>query len=199
MHRQKNLFRREWIGARIRAGPLVVGLLAASLVWTGCSSSDERVVQVATQAAERQAKQNEQMARLQEEVAAGTRQLVGADAGARKEWVELARETQRTMGRLAQQHDELESERRSLAAARQRDPVIAIAIEQFGWIVVILAPIVVAAYLYISIRQRKEILHAEVLQQIISQHPALLLEQTTKTNNEGRDGESHRSDQDRSP
>ena len=199
MGRSKNAIRREWKGARIRAGPLIVGLLAANLVHTGCGSPDERVVNVATQAAERQARQNEQMARLQEEVAAGTRQLVAADAQTRKEWVELARDTQKSLAEVGEQRDALESERRSLAAARQREPLITKAIEQLGWIIVLLAPLVIAAYLYVSIRQRKEMLRAEVLQQLISQHPALLLEQPTQTDNERRDGESHRSDQDRSP
>ena len=48
----------------------------------GCSDS-ERIAEVATEAAEQQAKQNVEMAQLNREVAAGTKRLVVADAEAR--------------------------------------------------------------------------------------------------------------------
>ena len=67
--------------------PLILVLAATS----GC---DERVVEVAREAADRQAAQNQQMGDLQTEVARGTRSLVEADAAARQELVGVHRELQ---------------------------------------------------------------------------------------------------------
>ena len=65
----------------------MVRKLKMRILWTttlaamgGC---DDRVTQVAREAANRQAQQNTVMAELHQEVAAGTRELVAADAKAR--------------------------------------------------------------------------------------------------------------------
>jgi hypothetical protein len=71
----------------IKPKPRITLLLAAALLTVTSSGCDERVAQVAREAADRQAQQNQSMAELQGHVAAGTRKLVEADAQARQEIV----------------------------------------------------------------------------------------------------------------
>jgi uncharacterized protein YceK len=60
-------------------------LLMILLLLTGCGSTDERLLQQAEKHAAQQAETYRQMARLQQEVAEGSRLLVEADAKARQE------------------------------------------------------------------------------------------------------------------
>ena len=103
-------------------------------------------MQVTTQSAERQAAQSRAIMQLQEQVAEGTKQLVARDAEARREWIELRRELQVNLAEVGQQRDALESERRAIAAQRQRDPILAAAIESCGLIVACLVPLLAAVY-----------------------------------------------------
>ncbi|MEX0867427.1 MAG: hypothetical protein WD030_08710, partial [Pirellulales bacterium] len=88
-----------------------------------------------------------QMAELQREVAQGSRQLVEADAAARKEMVALQREVQAERTEVGQQRDALEGERREIAAQRQRDPIIAATITNLGLLLACLLPLLIALYL----------------------------------------------------
>jgi hypothetical protein len=93
-----------------------------ALVWTiGC---DERVVEVAREAADRQAAQNEQMGELQKEVAYGTRSLVEADAAARKEIVGVHRDLQAERRQLGTSWNDLESQRQQVARQRRIESVL---------------------------------------------------------------------------
>lgn len=87
-------------------------VLANLLLWPiGCS--DERVSQIAREAADRQAEQNEAMAELQGQVAEGTRKLVEADAQSRKETIGVHRELQSERSRLDQSWDKLHQQQRN--------------------------------------------------------------------------------------
>ena len=57
----------------------------------GCSSSDDRYVQLSQQSVARQAEQNRQMAQQSQQVAEATHELVQADARARAEMIEAQR------------------------------------------------------------------------------------------------------------
>ena len=65
---------------------LYVILLTLITLLNGCDS-DERVVRIATEAADRQAEQNHELVQLNREVAEGTRRLVEADAMGVFRWV----------------------------------------------------------------------------------------------------------------
>ena len=78
---------------------------------TGCT--DERVSQIAREAADRQAEQNKAMAELQGQVAEGTRQLVEADAQSRQEMIGVHRELQSERSRLDQSWDKLHQQQRN--------------------------------------------------------------------------------------
>lgn len=94
-----------------------------ALVWTtGC---DERVVEVAREAADRQAAQNEQMGELQKEMAHGTRSLVEADAAARKEIVGVHQDLQAERRQLGSSWNDLEVQRQQVARQRRIESVLA--------------------------------------------------------------------------
>jgi hypothetical protein len=96
-------------------------LLAVALVAvTGCSDG-ERVAKVATEAADRQAEQNVEMAQLNREVAAGTKSLVSADAEARKELTKMQHDLQAEQAKVSTQRDQLETERQEIASQRRAE------------------------------------------------------------------------------
>ena len=97
--------------------PAIVTSVLMILI-AGCDSN-QRVAQVATEAADRQARQNEQMVRVTDQVAEGSRKLVEADAIARKEIVVVHRDLQAERATLGNQWNNLEAERQQIAQDRQ--------------------------------------------------------------------------------
>ncbi len=112
----------------------------------GCDSADDRLVRLATEGANRQADQSQEMVQLQQQVAEGTKQLVANDSAARREWIEVKRTLQADLAEVGKQRDALEAERQALAAARHRDPVLAAAIETLGLVLACLTPLLAALY-----------------------------------------------------
>jgi len=110
--------------------PAVVGPI-------GCNNN-ERVARVAMQAADRQAEQNQEMARLDREVTEGTKRLVEADAEARKDVLAMQKDLQDQASEVGQQRDLLESERRQIAQHQLRESML-------GPIIANLAPLLVCA------------------------------------------------------
>lgn len=93
-----------------------------ALIWmSGC---DERVVEVAREAADRQAAQNQQMGELQKEVARGTRSLVEADASARREIVGVHRDLQAERQQLGSGWHDLEIQRQRIAKERRTESLL---------------------------------------------------------------------------
>ncbi len=130
-------------------------MAAALAALAGCESTDERLVSMATEGARRQSDQSREMVRLQQHVAEGTKQLAAADAHARQEWTALKHDVEKDLAEVGHQRDLLEEERRVLANQRNRDPIIAEAIETFGMMLMCLAPLA-AAYFAIKTLQRSE-------------------------------------------
>ena len=96
--------------------------LIVVLTWTlGC---DERVVEVAREAADRQAAQNQQMGELQKEVARGSRSLVEADAAARQAIVGVHRDLQAERRQLNTGLNDLEVQRQKLAGQRRTESLV---------------------------------------------------------------------------
>ena len=122
----------------------VLGLLTVALTMSSCDSRDERVVEMARESSQRQAEQNQQMARLSEQVAETSKRLVEEDAKARTEMVGVHRELQKERSEVGFQRDSLEADRRQLADARQREPIVAAAITTTGLLLACLAPLVIA-------------------------------------------------------
>src|SRR3954454_13340430 len=95
-----NPSRKTWI--------LSITLFAAT---HGC---DDKATQIAREAADRQAQQNTEMAQVNKEVAAGSHQLVEADAKARQEIVGVHRDLQAERSRLDSGWSELQADRRAI-------------------------------------------------------------------------------------
>lgn len=105
------------------------GLAATLAAVAGC---DDGVATVAREAADRQAAQNAEMARVTHEAAQATRLLVGADAHARRELVAAQRELAAQRLQVAEGFDRLESERRAAATLRSSRADLAHRTEQLA-------------------------------------------------------------------
>ncbi|MBI1313079.1 hypothetical protein GC176_17455 [bacterium] len=90
------------------------------------------------------------MAELQEQVTAGSRALVEADAKARGEIIGLQRDIQSERAAIGQQRDRLEAERKQLADERHTAPIVAEAITKSGLLLACLLPLLVCIRLLIS-------------------------------------------------
>jgi hypothetical protein len=99
-------------------------LVIATITVTGCSDSD-RVARVATEAADRQAQQNTEMAQLNREVAEGTKRLVEADAEARQGITTMQHDVQTERTKVSEQRDRLETERQEIASQRRTESMLA--------------------------------------------------------------------------
>jgi hypothetical protein len=122
-------------------GGIMINALRIAIVATammlanGCS--DDRVVHVATQAADRQAEQNDTMAKLQQDVAGGTQQLVAADADARHEIVAVHHDLQTERSGLDTGWSALEEERKQIAHERRTESVLLPTIQLLGGLVLV--------------------------------------------------------------
>jgi hypothetical protein len=109
-------------------------LFLVLLMLSGCESRD---VQLAREAANRQAQQNTEMTTLNKEVASGAHQLVAADAQARKEIINVHHELQAERSRLDTSHDALEKERQNIASERQTDSILTALAPLFSTVVLV--------------------------------------------------------------
>jgi hypothetical protein len=87
----------------------------------GC---DDTASKIARESADRQAEQSKQMVQLTTEVAAGTHQLVEADAKARQAVMGVHRDLEAERSQLSSGWDQLEQERRQIASQRRTDSVV---------------------------------------------------------------------------
>jgi hypothetical protein len=115
--------------------PTTIILLVALAIASGCSDENARVAQVALEGAERQAEQNQEMTRLNREVALGTKRLVESRADSDQHWQAMQQD-------IHEQSNQLEAERRQQADARQRDSLLAPVLETLGVLLVCCLPLV---------------------------------------------------------
>jgi hypothetical protein len=136
---------------------VVLTPLLTTILAIGCSFSDERLAEYSERANDLQARQNEVTARQAESISQQSKQiaetaheLVEQDAAARRELVQAHEQARAELHRervsLDDQRQTLEVERRGLAAARQRDPIIAESIGAAAVMLAALLPLLLAAY-----------------------------------------------------
>ena len=113
-------------------------LLLSSVLLTGCDE-DQRLVEQSQQSQQRQAEQNHQMARLNQQVAEGAKRLVEADAKARQDFIQAQQA-------LDRQREDLMTEQRQLANQRHRDPIIAGALSGITILLACLVPLALGIY-----------------------------------------------------
>ena len=156
---------------RILPASLLICLIA------GCDD-DARLVRMAKEHEARQAEQNLKMAELQKSVAEGSKRLVEADAESRDKLLAMQDNLRADQAAVGQQRDTLEGERREIAQQRNRDPIIAAAIVQFGLFLACLLPLVLAGYLVYAMRhtasQDDAIVTEFLVTDIAAEHPMLL-------------------------
>jgi hypothetical protein len=158
-----------------------IPLLLLIAVTASCSP-EERVVEIATQAADRQAQQNQEMSRLNREVAQGTRQLVDADAQAREKFAEVHQQLQGERAELGQQWNALEAERKEIAQQRRSESMAVPIAQAIG--VLLLVTVLIGFCWSLLFGSQKSEANAELgellIHELSSDQPLLLprLEQT---------------------
>jgi hypothetical protein len=168
---------------------MLILLIAGLATMIGCDG-DRRLAEMAQDATRRQAEQNQEMIRLNREVAASHQRVIEADAQSRQEVLQVQRELieRDEQGRqelnalqrdsqtaihqerssLDHQHEKLDDERKEIAKQRNRDPIVAAAITGLGVILACLAPIVLAIYLLRAVH-RQEPTDAELAELLVQE------------------------------
>jgi hypothetical protein len=159
------------------ANPVLLVILLILLI-PGCKSNDDRLVDLAREHAARQAETQRQMTDLQKQVAAASRQLVESDAKAREEVTALQHDLRADQAAIGRERDQMEAERREIAAQRHRDPIVAAVILDIGIILACALPLALGVYVLRSACRAGESdsAVAELLvQELVASEPRLLL------------------------
>ena len=133
---------------------------------TGCSSSDDRLVRHVAESNRQQAAQNQEIAKVHREVAEGTSRLVNAIAESRKDMVAMESD-------LQEQRSQLDKERRSIAAERVRESLLAPVVSSVGLLLVAALPLVLCWYLLHGLRTPDEDVSEVLIQNLVSEQLAL--------------------------
>jgi hypothetical protein len=146
-----------------------------ALIVIGCSSDNERLVELSRQSAERQAEQNRLVETNNRQVLEATDKLVEADAKSRIENIELHRQLEAERSGVNQQRDALEQERRQIAADRNRDPIVAESIAAAAGLIAALLPLLVCLVLLRGLFHKPdgEALAEILIEDLVSEHPLL--------------------------
>jgi len=151
-------------------------LACLTVAMAGCGENAE-VARVATEAANRQAQQNTEMARVTAQVAEGSHKLVEADAQARKEIVKVHQDLQAERQTLNGQWNALEGERRTIAEDRRTVSMLVPVAQAVGGL--LLAAVVVGYCwsLLFGLRKTDDSdvqLNELLLQEFVAEQPKLL-------------------------
>lgn len=157
--------------------------LASALFLLGCDGRDARLERVTQQSLAQQAAQNSEMARMQAEVATGAKQLVEADARSRAEFTALHGKLQDEQSAIGHQRDVLDQDRKALAVQRDRDLLLAAALDQAGLLLACLTPLVLGGYaLYVASRSSGDDQLTEIaIEQLCLSEPLRLAAEPTPT------------------
>jgi VIT1/CCC1 family predicted Fe2+/Mn2+ transporter len=146
-----------------------------ALIAIGCSSGDERLVELSRESTNRQAEQNRLVETNNRQLLEATDRLVEADAKSRTENNDLHRQIESERSGINQQRDALERERRLIAAERIRDPIIAESIQAAAGLIAAILPLLICLFLLRGLFQRPvdETLAEVLIEDLVSQHPLL--------------------------
>ena len=142
--------------------PIMMPLLAALLL--GCS--DDRAVEISREAADRQAKQNVEMAQLNREVTTAHRELT-----------ELQQDVQQERSDLNSGWNDLENERQQIARNRRTESLLAVLVPLAGTVVVIVSALYFAGMLIRSASSPEAVdaeLYELLVTELASDQPLLL-------------------------
>jgi hypothetical protein len=146
-----------------------------ALIAIGCSSGDERLVELSRQSTDRQAEQNRLVETNNRQVLDATDKLVEADAKSRTENIELHRQIEAERSGINQQRDVLEQERRQIAEERNRDPIVAESILSAGGLIAAILPLLVCLALLRELfhKSDQEALADVLIEDLVSRQPLL--------------------------
>jgi hypothetical protein len=155
---------------------ILLTLVMTSVFTGGCETDDHRMVRIATESAERQAKQSEQMAKSHTELTEGARQLVESAGRSQESLVSVQHGLEVQQAEIGRQRDLLEKDRQVIATQRRTDPVIASAI---GHAAVLLACVLPLVICWLVLRQpsatETDALVTQILvEEITAERPRLL-------------------------
>jgi VIT1/CCC1 family predicted Fe2+/Mn2+ transporter len=150
--------------------PTLVGLIAI-----GCSSGDERFVELSRESADHQVEQNRLVETNNRQVLEATDKLVEADAKSRTENIELHRQIEAERSGVNLQRDALEQERRQIAQERNRAPIVADSILAVGGLIAAIVPLLVCLFLLRGLfhKSDQEALAEVLVEDLVSRQPLL--------------------------
>ncbi|MDP6557884.1 MAG: hypothetical protein QGF59_02490 [Pirellulaceae bacterium] len=152
-------------------------LTVIAIALIGGCNEDERLARMAQDSVQQQRSQNEEMTRLNREVAKGVTRLVESENESRKELTALQRDIQQQHADTGRQRDQLEVERRQLATERYRESLLAPVLPHVVLLVVCALPLVLAWYLLHGWRceSQDDLAIGELLiEELVSEQPRLL-------------------------
>ncbi len=131
----------------------ISGLLFLLFVLIAGCETDERLIQLAREAADRQAEQNKEMARVNQSVAEGTKHIVTEHAKGREDLSVLHQAVQAQQAGVNRQRDALESERQRIAGERLTESRLGPVLSSLGVLVLGATTIGFCAYLLVRLYQ----------------------------------------------
>ncbi len=127
-------------------------LILLILSIAGCDT-DERLVELSREAADRQAERNKEMARVNKSVAEGTKHIVTEHAKGRADLTTLHQAVQAQQAGVNRQRDALESERRQIAGQRLTESRLGPVLSSLGIFLLGATTIGFCAYLVVRLYQ----------------------------------------------
>jgi len=118
-----------------------------NLLTSGCENEDQRLAKLASEAAERQARQSEQMAEAHANLTEGARQLVESAGRSQESLATIQHGLEKQQAEIGRQRDLLEKDRQVIAWQRHTDPIIASAIAQAAVLLACVLPLVLCWFL----------------------------------------------------
>lgn len=149
-------------------------LITMILLIAGCDT-DERLVQISREAADRQAEQNKEMARVNQSVAEGTKRIVTEHAKGRENLNTLHQAVQAQQAGVNHQRDTLETERRQIAGQRLTESRLGPLLSSLGIFFLGVTTIGFCAYLLVRLYQPGDDPLGELLlEDLVSEQPKVL-------------------------
>ena len=132
-------------------------ILLAILLLAGCKQNkDARLARMAQESTQRQAEQNQEIVRLNREVAQGTSRLIEADSQSRQELIALQHDLQDQQAEVGRQRDLLDTERKELALKRERESLLAVVFDRLGELALCALPLILCWYLLHGLWQNSD-------------------------------------------
>lgn len=131
MHRRTALLRLAFVAT-----------VVTTVVAAGCDS--ERLARMAEQSAKEQSAQNQRVSQAHASLTEGSKQLVEADANARRDLAQLQDKLRQDHPDVGQQRDALEEERKGIAVERKQESLCSSTLTTFGILLACLAPLILA-------------------------------------------------------